>query len=142
MAHPEYRNAEVITMEVAAGDADAISRGDAVKLVDDRQVAVTDTQGEDWIGVAQDAPEDDPFGDQQVAVMLKGARNANVASEYDDDGDGTTADVAVSAPAELVPSGVPGELKPLGPDTASSMIDGVLMAAPMDADSDGLVLLR
>jgi hypothetical protein len=122
--------------------SEPIERGDAVALTGDRTVKAVDTDGEAWHGLATDAADEKPDGTLYVGVMLKGARNGNVTQEYDADNDSTTADVAVEAPASLVPNGVKGQLRPLRDgESANHGIDGLLMASP-DADSHGLVFLR
>lgn len=139
--HGEFSEAQVVTCDVADGSAE-VNENDALVLVGDRTVRVADQDGEEWHGVAEGPPKSKPGGGQYVAVELKGARNANVAAEYDDDNDDTTADVAVEAPATLVPNGNDGELRPTRDgESGASGLDGLLMAAP-GADGHGLVLIR
>ena len=139
--HGEFSEAQVITCNVAGASAE-VNENDALVLTGDREVRVADQDGEAWHGLAQGPARDKTGGGQYVAVEMKGARNGNVAAEYDDDGDSTNADVAVEAPAQLVPNGNDGELRPLRDgEAAPEGIDGLLLAAP-DGDGHGLVFIR
>ena len=139
--HAEFSEANTITMNVDSA-SEPIERGDAVALTGDRTVKATDTDGEEWHGLATDEAQEKPDGSLYVGVMLKGARNGNVTQTYDPDNDATTDDADVVAPASLVPNGVKGQLRPLRDgENANHGIDGLLMASP-DADSHGLVFLR
>ena len=138
--HAEFSEAHTITMDVD-GASDEIERGDAVALTGDRTVKAVDTDGEEWHGLATDESQEKPDGSLFVGVMMKGARNGNVAADYDANGDGN-AGTSVEAPAALVPNGETGQLRPLrdGED-ANHGIDGLLMAGP-DGSGNGLVFLR
>ena len=139
--HAEFSEAHTITMDVD-GASDEISRGDAVALTGDRTVKATDTDGEEWHGLATDEAQEKPDGSLYVGVMMKGARNGAVAPNYDANGDGNVG-TEVEAPAILVPNDNVGELRPLRDgESANHGIDGLLLAAPNDAERQGLVFLR
>jgi len=139
--YPNYTDAHTITFEVADSSSE-ITRYDAVKLTGDMEVAITDTAGEQFFGIAATDEDEaaDPTKGKTVSVRLKGMGNARVAAEYDDNGDGA-ANTATAAPATLVPSGTEGVLRPLGAEDAAEGIDARLTGAPGD-DGLGSVYIR
>ena len=117
----------VLTQTHRVADASAaVSKYDAVKLVGGQSVALTDTVGEAYYGIA--TGDADPGDDVPVALMGKFA--ANVANP----------DGVVAANTPVIPSGNPGELRPPNTGGATGEADGEYRTTT-EEDGDGLATL-
>lgn len=121
-------HSEKLTMTLRVDPAsEAVSKYDALKLTDEHTVAVTDTAGEDYHGVANADAEPN----EDVGVVEIGRYPVNVANP-----DGT-----VAMNTYLVPSGNAGELRPANTGGATGESDGPFKTLT-DEDGDGFALLH